>query len=65
MVSAANRRLADYENAVIERAADYGINWFLIVDPDTSTVRWWNDGTESNAGPEWVANLDIAAVLRA
>jgi Uma2 family endonuclease len=57
IVSPANRREADYESEVVERAVRFGVPWVLIVDPDARTVRWWHDGRARNHGPPWTADL--------
>ena len=53
VVSPANRREANYEFAVAERASRYSIPWALIVDPEALTLHWWHDSQPVDNGPGW------------
>ena len=53
VVSPTNRREANYEFEIAERANRYGIPWALILDPEALTLHWWHDGQPIENGPDW------------
>ena len=57
IVSPTNRREADYEHEIVERASRFGIEWVLIVDPVTHTVSWWHESQPVDHGPKWTGEI--------
>lgn len=64
VVSPTNRREANYELEIAERANRYGIPWALILDPEALTLHWWHDGQPVENGPDWAGVISWSVLER-